>query len=258
MSDPNLKWIKTLIQARDTSKNKIKVNKKELSNIQMKLLKYLTNLKTIKKLIYLVDEDKFGNKRRIASQNWCLCLRQGLLCSLPWICISGQRYVLAICDHYTKNIEVFSMKTQTALEVEEKCLDYCLMFGIPEAVLTDQDSNSTSQVIESLWEGLDVQRLRTTAYHPQTDGIPERFNRTIKIMLTQFVLDHCQDDKLSFGYNTAVYAVSKFSPFELMFGRIPNRQSIWFMTKLIKTNLRQTLKLIGSPPTSWISKRRRC
>ena len=46
-------------------------------------------------------------------------------------------------------------------------------------------------------------------------------------MLTQFVHDQKQDDwdtkldKLSFTYKTVVHAVTKFSPFELMFGRIP-------------------------------------
>ena len=79
-------------------------------------------------------------------------------------------------------------------EVAEKCLEYCLTFGIPESVLTDQDTNFTSQVIESLWERLDVHTLRTTSYHPQTDGITERFNRTIKTMLTEFVHEQKQDD----------------------------------------------------------------
>ena len=65
------------------------------------------------------------------------------------------------------------MKTQTDVEVAESCLEYRLTFGIPEAVLTDQGSNFTSQVIESMWERLDVHTLRTTAYHPQTDGITE-------------------------------------------------------------------------------------
>ena len=86
------------------------------------------------------------------------------------------------------------MKTQTTLEVAEKCKAYCLTFGISESVLTDQGSNFTSKVIESLSEHLDVHTLRTTAYHPQTDGITERFNRIIKTMLTQFVHELKQDD----------------------------------------------------------------
>ena len=50
----------------------------------------------------------------------------------------GHKHILAICDHFTKHIKIFTMKTQTALEVAEKCLEYCLTFGIPESVLTDQ------------------------------------------------------------------------------------------------------------------------
>ena len=99
----------------------------------------------------------------------------------------GNKYILAMCDHFTKHVKVFPMKGQTAKEVAEKCMDYCMTFGIPEAILTDQGTNFTSQVVESLWERLDVHALRTTAYHPQADGITERFNRTIKDMLTQFV-----------------------------------------------------------------------
>ena len=107
----------------------------------------------------------------------------------------GYKYILAICDYFTKHIKVFSMNTMTALEVAERCLEYCLTFGIPESVLTDQGSNFTSQVIESLWQRLDVHTLRTTAYHPQTDCITERFNLTLKTILTQFVDDQKQDDR---------------------------------------------------------------
>ena len=71
-----------------------------------------------------------------------------MACPLP-ITIEGHKYILAICDHFTKHIKVLPMKTQTALEVAEKCLDYCLTFGIPESVLTDQGSNFTSQSLSS-------------------------------------------------------------------------------------------------------------
>ena len=115
----------------------------------------------------------------------------------------------------------------TAEEVAEDAIKYCLIFRIPEAVLTDRVTNFTSKLIESLWERFNVHTLQTTAYHPQVDGITERFNRTVKIMLAQFVDQHKQYDwdlkleKLCFAFNAALCATNKFSPFELMSERIP-------------------------------------
>ena len=43
----------------------------------------------------------------------------------------GHKHILAICVHFTKHIKVFPMKTRTALEVAEKCLEYCLRSESP-------------------------------------------------------------------------------------------------------------------------------
>ena len=145
----------------------------------------------------------------------------------------GNKYILVICDHFTKFVQAYSLRGMTTEEVAEDAIKYCLIFEIPEAVLTDRGTNFTSQLIESLWKKFDVNTLRTTAYHPQADGITERFNRTFKIKLAQFVDQHKQDDwdlkldKLCFACNTAVHETTKFSPFEL-FGRIPKfRFGLW-------------------------------
>ena len=58
MPDPNLKWLKIVIESKERSQDIYKIIKKDLNNIQKKLLKYLPNLKIIKNLIYLVDKDK--------------------------------------------------------------------------------------------------------------------------------------------------------------------------------------------------------
>ena len=95
--------------------------------------------------------------------------------------------IIAICDHFTKYTKTYAMKGQPAEEVAEKCVDFCLTCGIPEAVLTDRGKNFTSQVIESLWERSDVHTLRMPAYHPKVHGITERLNRNIKTMLVLFI-----------------------------------------------------------------------
>ena len=66
MSDPNLKWLKPIIMSKETIKEILRLDKKGPStNIKRKLLKHMPNLQIIKDLIYLVDEDKFKNKRCI-------------------------------------------------------------------------------------------------------------------------------------------------------------------------------------------------
>ena len=75
-----------------------------------------------------------------------------------------------------------------------------------------------------IWELLDVNKLRTTPYHPECDGETKRFNRTLHAML----LAHVNEDKndwdqhlqqLAFAYNTSVHATTGYTPFELVYGR---------------------------------------
>ncbi|KAG1530010.1 hypothetical protein G6F51_013971 [Rhizopus arrhizus] len=73
---------------------------------------------------------------------------------------------------------------------------------------------------------LGIRRSLTSVEHPQTDGLVERINRTIKTSLAT-----CADQDalnwdeylpfITFAYNTAKQESTKFSPFEVMFGRKP-------------------------------------
>ena len=59
--------------------------------------------------------------------------------------------------------------------------------GVPDEILTDQGSNFMSALLEEMYCLLHIKRIRTTPYHPQTDGLVERFNGTLKGMLRKFV-----------------------------------------------------------------------
>ena len=63
MSDGNLRWLKEVIQQRETNNDRPKTKRKGLIPTQKKLLKYLPSFIILKDLIYFVDEDKFGNER---------------------------------------------------------------------------------------------------------------------------------------------------------------------------------------------------
>ncbi len=69
-----------------------------------------------------------------------------------------------------------------------------------------------------------IKKTRTTAYHPQCDGLVERQNRTLQDILSNFVSEHSVDwdewlDQAVFSFNTSVQESTSISPYEMVFGR---------------------------------------
>ena len=96
--------------------------------------------------------------------------------------------------------------------------------GIPVEILTDQGSNFTSQLLSELYSMLHIHGIRTTPYHPQTDGLVERFNQTLKAMLRKTAVQEGKDWDLLipyvlFAYREVPQSSTGFSPFELLYGR---------------------------------------
>lgn len=62
-----------------------------------------------------------------------------------------------------------------------------LVFGSPESILTDQGTNFLSEVFKNTCKFWKIKKLRTTAYHPQTNGGLERSHDVLKDYLRMFV-----------------------------------------------------------------------
>ena len=136
----------------------------------------------------------------------------------------GHKYILVICDYATRYPEAVPLRTCDAEAVAEELGKLFSRVGIPKEVLTDQGTNFTSQLLVELYRLLNVHGIRTTPYHPQTDGLVERFNQTLKAMLRRTVTEEGKDwDKLLpyllFAYREVPQASTGFSPFELLYGR---------------------------------------
>jgi transposase InsO family protein len=140
----------------------------------------------------------------------------------------NNRYIQIVTDLFSKYTIIIAQpnkETKTAAKgiVEQ----WCCIFGLPIACLTDQGREYQSQLWDALCELWDIERLKTTPYHPEADGQSEKRVQTTKSMITAYVDQTKQDDwdeylpYLTLAYNTGVHCTTKFSSFEAMFGRKP-------------------------------------
>ena len=102
--------------------------------------------------------------------------------------------------------------------------EFICHMGIPDVIHTDQGRNFESAVVKGICNLLGIKKTRTTPYHPQSDGMIERFNRTLLSMLS-IAVEHdehgwdLQLPLLMFAYRTSTHETTGATPFELMYGR---------------------------------------
>lgn len=99
----------------------------------------------------------------------------------------GHRYILVILDYATRYPEALPLRTATGKTVAKELFMLCSRVGIPEEILTDQGSCFMLNVMKLLCQLLKVKQLRTSVYHPKTDGLVERFNKTLKQMMKKLI-----------------------------------------------------------------------
>ena len=135
--------------------------------------------------------------------------------------------VLVVTDHFTGYAQAYFCANQTAITTA-KCLQqkFFRHYGLPDRILSDQGRNFESQLIKELCAVGEVEKIRTTPYHPQTNGQCERFNRTLIGMIgTLDPADKArwpeQLEALCQAYNSTVHRVTGFAPSYLMYGRVP-------------------------------------
>ena len=140
---------------------------------------------------------------------------------------NGYRYIIVFVDYFTRWPEAFAVRTiDTATFV--KCLTDGIVcrYGVPERLLSDRGAYFISELANAFYSVLGIKKLTSSAYHPQTQGLVERFNGTLMKMLMMYVNDN-QDDwdvylpRLLFAYRTSHQDTLGDSPFFCLFGRDP-------------------------------------
>ena len=90
--------------------------------------------------------------------------------------------------------------------------------------ILDQGRDFESAVFSEMCSLLGIKKTRTTPLHPPSDGMVERFNRTLEAQLSKFVSDHQTDwdqhvPLLMTAYRTAMHETLGNTPAKLMLGR---------------------------------------
>ena len=138
----------------------------------------------------------------------------------------GYDSIWVIVDRLTKTAHFLPVKTtHTAKQYAQLYLDRIVsLHGIPKTIISDRGAQFIVWFWEHFHAALGTQLLRSSAYHPQTDGQTERINQILEDMLRPCVLTYSQkwDECLplaEFAYNNSYQESIRTAPFEALYGR---------------------------------------
>jgi hypothetical protein len=134
--------------------------------------------------------------------------------------------IWVVVDRLTKSAHFIPVRSRmTTAELAKLYISRILcLHGVPKTIVSDRGTQFVSRFWEQLNSTLGTRLIRSSAYHPQTDGQTERVNQILEDMLRAYVLNHGKswDDHLAlaeFAYNNSYQESIKMSPFEALYGR---------------------------------------
>ena len=136
---------------------------------------------------------------------------------------SGYKYLLTSICLASKYPEAIPLKRVDVESVAEGLCEIFSRTGIPPQILTDQGSVFTSKLMKQLCHILDIKHIKSSPYHPESNGCLERWHATLKAVLRKYPERHKDWDRLIkyvlFACRAAPHTNTGYSPFELVFGR---------------------------------------
>jgi hypothetical protein len=138
---------------------------------------------------------------------------------------AGNRYIL-VCTDYLSKWAITQAVPDCTAETAARFLveNIIFQYGTPKKLLTDQGSHFVANLFEAVTSRCGIHHITASTYHPQTNGLCERFNSTLCNSISTYVNRQQSDwdeflSSVTFAYNTSKQASTHFEPFTLMFGR---------------------------------------
>lgn len=157
---------------------------------------------------------------------------------------NGNKVIVIATDYATRYVECEALPDSKSVTVAKFILNNLICrHSCFKYLHSDRAQNWRSELIQDLLKLMSINPSFTTSYHPQCNGVVEKFNLTMANMLSKYT-DTAQKKwdqiipHVTFAYNTSIHATTKFSPFFLVYGReailpteanlinIPNNQTV--------------------------------
>lgn len=138
---------------------------------------------------------------------------------------SQNRYIVIFTDYLSRWAEAFAVKNHDASTISKLFVENIICrFGTPDKLLSDCGAEFLSEMVAGVCDILSVNKLNTSPYHPQTNGLTEKTNRTLVDILRTCVDENQKNwDSLLpyvlYAYRSAVHTTTKETPFYLTYGR---------------------------------------
>ena len=139
--------------------------------------------------------------------------------------IEGFNYILTLQCEFTKYVEAYPLKNKDSVSVAKSFVEnFVLRYRIPQEIATDKGCKFISSTMKEICTLLKINQINSTAYHHESIGALENSHK----VLGAYLRNQTENSKDTwstwipywcFSYNTTVHTETKYTPFELIFGR---------------------------------------
>lgn len=141
-------------------------------------------------------------------------------------CSSGNRWVIIVVAHLTQYVETAALFNGSAVDVATSLFIHSILLrcGAPRVIISNRGTSFVSALGTNILQLCDTIYRKSTVYHPQTNGIVERFNRALAdMLLVHITCDHTnlgiKLPFITFMYNFVVQQTTGYSPLHLLYGQ---------------------------------------
>ena len=137
----------------------------------------------------------------------------------------GYEYIIIFTDYATRFIIGSPLKNTKSETIANVLMKEVFQFGIPSEINSDRGENLNSELMNILYKNYGIKKITTTSYHPQANGLTERFNKTMGDMIRTSIGDGNDKkwdqilDSIILVHNSTIHFGMKYSPYYLLFGR---------------------------------------